>query len=582
MTEQRRLAAIVSADVAGYSRLMGRDESGTLAALKALRREVVDPPIAAHGGRIVKTTGDGLLLEFPSVVDAVRCIIEVQTAMAEKVAAVPEDRRIVFRVGINIGDIIIDGDDIFGDGVNVAARLQEMAPPSGLAVSGRVHEDVEGRLDAVFSDGGVQTLKNIARPIHVWNWTPGSATATSSTSTGLPLPDKPSIAVLPFQNMSSDPEQDYFVDGLVEDIITALSRFKSLFVIARSSSFTYKGKVIDIKQVGRELGVRYVLEGSVRKANNRVRITGQLVESTTGTHIWGDHYDGDLGEIFELQDRVTIDAVGAITPKLEQAEIERTGRKPTESLGAYDCYLRGMASYNFGNNIPEARALFGRAIELDPTYATAHAMAAYCDAMLVTRGLTPDQGLVAKASELACRAEELDRDDANVLARVAWVQAVVVRDLDLAGGLVERALSFNPNLAMAWTVSGWVQMWSGQPDLGIEHFSTAMRLSPLIDLQMGLAWTGAAHAHFMAGRYDKALSIAEKVAQQWQPAAVCRIAAASAALAGHPNRAARFVGLLLDLDPARRVSNLANVLGPYRREDLERYKEGLRLAGLPE
>ena len=289
MTEQRRLAAIVSADVAGYSRLMGRDESGTLAALKALRQEVVDPAIASHGGRIVKTTGDGLLLEFPSVVNAVRCAVEVQTAMADRTAGMAEDRRIAFRVGINIGDIIVEGDDIFGDGVNVAARLQEIAAPGGICISSRVHEDVRDRLDTAFDDGGTQTLKNIARPVQVWRWQPGTAVAPkpAPAPTALPLPDKPSIAVLPFQNMSGDPEQEYFVDGMVEDIITGLSRFKSLFVIARNSSFAYKGKSPDVRQVGRELGVRYVLEGSVRKAGNRLRITAQLIDAASGAHHLG-------------------------------------------------------------------------------------------------------------------------------------------------------------------------------------------------------------------------------------------------------------------------------------------------------
>jgi TolB-like protein/class 3 adenylate cyclase len=299
--EQRRLAAIVAADVVGYSRLMGRDESGTLAALKALRREVIDPPIAAHGGRIVKTTGDGLLLEFPSVVDAVRCVVEVQTAMAAKIADVPEDCRIAFRFGINIGDIIIDGEDIFGDGVNVAARLQEIAPPGGLCVSGRVHDDVRDRLDASFAEMGAQTLKNIARPIPLWSWSPDGMPGASASPTVLALPDKPSIAVLPFENMSRDPEQEYFVDGLVEDIIAGLSRFKSLFVIARNSTFAYKGKSPDIRQVGRELGVRYVLEGSVRKVGNRIRISGQLIDAANATHLWADRFDGALEDVFELQ-----------------------------------------------------------------------------------------------------------------------------------------------------------------------------------------------------------------------------------------------------------------------------------------
>jgi TolB-like protein/class 3 adenylate cyclase len=318
---QRRLAAILAADVAGYSRLMGADEEGTLARLKAHRRDLLDPKIDQHRGRIVKTTGDGLLLEFPRVVNAVRCAVEMQTAFADRVAKIAEDQRIALRIGINLGDMIVDGDDIFGDGVNIAARLQEIAPPGEICISSRVHEDVRDRLDTAFDDCGTQTLKNIVRPVQVWRWQPGATVPAkpADAPTALPLPDKPSIAVLPFQNMSGDPDQEYFVDGLVEEIITALSRFKALFVIARNSSFTYKGRAIDIKQVSRELGVRYVLEGSVRKAANRVRITGQLIESEKGTHIWADRYDGDLSEIFELQDKVALDVVGAITPKLEQA-----------------------------------------------------------------------------------------------------------------------------------------------------------------------------------------------------------------------------------------------------------------------
>src|SRR5215468_6837930 len=341
MTEQRRLAAIVSADVAGYSRLMGQDESGTLAALKAIRQEVVDPAIASHGGRIVKTTGDGLLLEFPSVVNAVRCAIEVQVAMAGRTAELPEDRRIAFRIGINIGDIIVEGDDIFGDGVNVAARLQEIAAPGGICVSIRVHEDVRDRIDTAFDDGGTQTLKNIARPVQVWRWHPG--TAASPIPTPLPLPDKPSIAVLPFQNMSGDPEQEYFADGVVEEIIMALSRFKSLFVIARNSSFAYKGKSPDLRQVGRELGVRYVLEGSVRKAGDRLRITAQLIDTTSGAHIWADRFEGELGDVFAFQDEVTVKVVAAIAPRVERAEIERARRRPSGNTDAYYCYLRGLS-----------------------------------------------------------------------------------------------------------------------------------------------------------------------------------------------------------------------------------------------
>ena len=394
MTEQRRLAAIVSADVAGYSRLMGRDESGTLADLKSIRQEVVDPAIAAHGGRIVKTTGDGLLLEFPSVVNAVRCAVEVQTAMADRTAEVPEDQRLAFRIGINIGDIIVEGDDIFGDGVNVAARLQEIAASGGICISSRVHEDVRDRLDTAFDDGGTQTLKNIARPVQVWRWQPGTVEQPKPAPepTTLPLPDKPSIAVLAFQNMSGDPEQEYFADGMVEEIITALSRIRWLFVIARNSSFMYKGQAAAVKQVGRELGVRYVLEGSVRKGSGQVRVTAQLIEAESATHLWADRFDGSLEDVFDLQDRVASKVAGVIEPTLQATEIRRSRGRPTDDLTAYDLYLRALPTI-FSDTVEEVVAALGlldQAIARDPNYGPALAAAAYCYVQLSDNQVTDD------------------------------------------------------------------------------------------------------------------------------------------------------------------------------------------------
>ena len=346
----RRLAAILAADVVGYSRLMGRDENGTLARLKAHRTERLEPVLARHGGRLVKLTGDGALVEFPSAVDALSAAIEFQQVMAEANEGQPAETAIIFRIGLHLGDLIVDGDDLYGDGVNVAARLEAEAPPGSIVISGDVHNAVAGRLKATFADLGELTLKNIERPVRAFrvqvDGIPAvlSATAPShATEAPLALPDKPSIAVLPFQNMSGDPEQEYFADGIVEDIISALSRFKSLFVIARNSTFAYKGKSLDIRQVGRELGVRYVLEGSVRKAGGRVRITGQLIDSATGAHLWADRFEGSLDDIFELQDQVTASVVGAIAPKLDEAEIERARRKPVENLDAYDLFLRGLA-----------------------------------------------------------------------------------------------------------------------------------------------------------------------------------------------------------------------------------------------
>src|SRR5712692_6055182 len=349
MSQTRRLAAVLAADVAGYSRLMGADEEGTLERLKALRRELVDPKIAEHKGRIVKTTGDGLLVEFASVVDAVRCAVAVQQAMPERNTSVGADSRIELRIGINLGDVIVEGDDLHGDGVNIAARIEALADAGGVFVSNTVHDHVRDRLPFVFEDLGEQQVKNIARPVRVYRVRNiGAKTPSAPAAAALALPDKPSIAVLPFANMSGDPEQEYFADGMVEEIITALSRIRWLFVIARNSSFAYKGKSPDLRQVGRELGVRYVLEGSVRKAGNRVRITGQLIDTTNGAHIWADRFDGALDDIFELQDQVASSVVGTIEPKVRQSEIERAARKPTANLTAYDLYLRALAqSYRF-------------------------------------------------------------------------------------------------------------------------------------------------------------------------------------------------------------------------------------------
>src|SRR5262249_1925644 len=352
---KRRLAAILAADVAGYGRLMGGDDECTLVRLKTDRENLIDPKIKKHRGRVIKIIGDGMLVEFASVVDAVRCAVEIQTEMVERNRAQPEDKRIEFRVGINVGDVIVDGSDIYGDGVNVAGRLEGLAEPGGICVSGRVQEDVQGKVDVTFEDIGDRQLKNIARPVRVYR----VRLNVTAAKAALALPDKPSIAVMPFNNMSGDPEQDYFADGMVEEITTALSRIHWLFVIARNSSFTYKGRAVDVKQVGRELGVRYVLVGSVRKAANRVRITPQLIEAETGVHLWANRFDGTLDDIFELQDQVASGVIGAIEPKLRQFEIERASRKPTESLDAYDLYLRALAlrDKHTDESVPEAISL---------------------------------------------------------------------------------------------------------------------------------------------------------------------------------------------------------------------------------
>jgi TolB-like protein/class 3 adenylate cyclase len=586
---ERRLVAIFAADVEGYSRLMGRDEIATLRALTE-RRQILDGLIASHRGRIANTAGDSVLAEFASAVDAVQCAVEAQAAWAEANDRVPPDRRVKFRIGVHVGDVMVRAGDLFGDGVNIAARLQSSAAADGICISSAAHEQVKKILPLTFVDQGMQYLKNV-EPIRAYAVSvaaePSQAARLADTQTPLALPDKPSIAVLPFTNMSSDPEQDYFADGMVDDIITALSHFKALFVIARNSSFTYKGRAVDVKQVGRELGVRYVLEGSVRKAANRVRITGQLVDTATGAHLWADRFDGGLGDIFDLQDQVTESVVGAIAPAVEKAEIERARRKPTDSLDAYALYLRGLARYyQFGSRQAndEALRLFNSAIELDPDFASAYGRAALCYVWAKTNGWFSDTANeIAEVKRLAQRAAELGKDDAIALAASGHALAYVVRDLGVGAGLIDRALALNSNLAEAWHFGGWVKNWLGEPEAAIERFARAMRLSPL-DPWVTAMRGGTAHAHFFLGRYDEAASWAAMALQDrpdYQPG--LRIAAASNAMAGRLEQAHKAMARLRQLNPALRVSTLKDVRGPYRRaEDLSRYEEGLRRAGLPE
>ena len=451
MPSVRRLTAILAADVAGYSRLMGADEEGTHERLKAHRRDLVDPKIAEHNGRIVKTTGDGMLVEFPSVVDAVRCAVGVQRGMAERNEAIPPEKRIEFRVGINLGDVIAEGEDIFGDGVNVAARLEALAEPGGVFISNTVYDHVRDRLSFGFEDLGEQSVKNIARPVRVYRVRENPASPAKGPGPAspqpLPVPDKPSIAVLPFANMSGDPEQEYFADGMVEEIITALSRVRWFFVIARNSSFTYKGQAIDVKQVGRELGVRYVLQGSVRKAGTRVRITGQLIDALSGTHLWADRFDGSLEDVFDLQDTVASSVAGVIEPALRAAETARSAGRPTNDLTAYDLYLRAYALvWSSARQSPQALRLMEQTIERDPHYGPALAWAAYCCYRLLIDDRSEHRGADAlKGADFARRALEVAGDDPGVLANAAQALAYFGEDIGAMIALVDRALAVNPN-----------------------------------------------------------------------------------------------------------------------------------------
>ena len=584
---ERRLAAILAADVAGSCRLIGIDEEGTLAQLKALRKTLFDPKIAEHHGRIVKNTGDGALVEFASVVDAVRCADEIQRSMAEQNTDVPQDKRIEFRIGIHVGDIIIADDDIFGDGVNIAVRLEGIAEPGGICISDDAHRQIRGKVESTLEDMGSQSLKNIAEPMRAWRVRigPSSSSATKTpteTAQPLALPDKPSIAVLPFENMSGDPEQEYFADGMVEDIITGLSRSKSLFVIARHSTFTYKGKAVDIKHVGRELGVRYVLEGSVRKAGNRVRITGQLVDAATANHIWADRYDSTLEDIFDLQDRVTSSVIAAISPQLERAEIERAQRKPTESLRAYDYYLRALASfYKFTREAHlEALKLTEIASGIDPEFAAAYALGARCYLQRKAFGWSTDAAQERiEARQLARRAIELDQDDPSVLAMAGHVLAYVASEVEEGAALLSRAINLDANLLTARLWSGWVNLWLGNEDVAIEQFKIALRLSPLDPLIFN-AQTGLAFAYFFAGRNEDASSWATTALRQ-QPKFVGAhlVMMACHAMSGQVKEAREVCARAMQLDPTLRISGFT-----YRRrpEDIEKIANAYRIAGMPE
>jgi TolB-like protein/Tfp pilus assembly protein PilF len=581
---ERRLAAILAADVAGYSRLMTADEAGTLARLNQLRTEVIEPKIKQFHGRIVGSAGDSLLIEFGSAVNAVECAVQIQASVAEQNSSFPEIRRMSFRIGVNLGDVIAERDTIYGEGVNIAARLEKLAEPGGVCISRNVHDQVKGKIPYTYAYLGEQRVHNIPHAIQAYKVLPNSSAA--STEPTLPLPDKPSIAVLPFQNMSGDAEQEYFADGMVEEIITALSRFHSLFVIARNSSFTYKGRAVDVKQVGRELGVRYVLEGSIRKAGNRVRITGQLIDCATGTHLWADRFDGGLEDIFDLQEKITTNVVGAIAPKVEQAELQRSKRKPTESLDAYDYYLRGLSAvheWSQAGNI-EAISCFKRAIELDPNFAAAYGFAARCYSQRKAGGwmVNPAHD-TADAERLSRRAAELGWDDALALCTAGVALAFVVGDLDSAMTMTDRAVVLNPNLDLAWHFSGWVKLWSGQAEDAIERFGRAIRLSPNVPHRFTMQDAMAA-ALFVTGRYDEAFR-SSKAALREKPdfiLALC-IGAASAALCGRRAEAQEIIARLLKLAPATRISNVHGKYPELRRpEHFAKLAEGLRKAGLPE
>ena len=584
MPPVRRLTAILAADVAGYSRLMGADEEGTHERLRGHLRDLIEPKIAEHRGRIVKNTGDGFLAEFASVVDAVRCAVGVQQGMAERNAGTPPEKRIEFRVGINLGDVIAEAHDIFGDGVNVAARLEALAEPGGVLVSNTVHDHVRDRLPFVFEDLGEQQVKNIARPVRVYRVRDRAGPAEelfSAPPKPLPLPDKPSIAVLPFANMSSDPEQEFFADGIAEDVITALSRYPSLFVIARNSSFTYKGRAVDVKQVGCELGVRYVLEGSVRTAGNRIRVTGQLVEAETGKHVWAERYDRDLADIFAVQDEITEAVTIATAPAIAAAEQQRAMRKQPGSLDAWAAYQRGL--WHLGqataNDYKLAENFFRQAIELDRNFPDSYcglAMTELRSAVIFrTRGLAEAQ---RSAERLARFSVALDGN--NAFAHSCLSFALFARG-DHRGALAaaDRALALSPNLASGYFQRGTTLIYSGRPQEGLRDLQTSLRLEPrgsnfaqsLYHMVIGFYYSRA---------YDQAVEAAEHLIRSFPeyPPSYRWLAAAYGQL-GRTAEAKEALGKALAIAPVP-FEPFGRPRAAWRRpEDLAHLLEGLRKAG---
>jgi adenylate cyclase len=588
MAETRKIAAILAADVVGFSRMASADEDRTLARLRALRAELIDPTVAGQNGRVFKRTGDGVLIEFRSVVEAVRCAIEVQDAMIERNVGMPVDQRIEFRVGIHLGDVVEEADgDLMGDGVNIAARLEGIAAPGVICLSEDAYRQVKSRLDLAVSDLGPTKLKNIAEPIRAYALQVGVAAkpkpaSPPAASARLALPDKPSIAVLPFQNMSGDPEQEYFADGMVEDITTGLSRIKWLFVIARNSSFVYKGKAIDVRQAGRELGVRYILEGGVRKAGQRLRVTAQLVEAETGSHLWADKFDGELKDVFELQDQITDRVVGTVEPSLRKSEIERTRHKRPDSLEAYDLFLRALPYLTVLSpaNLPTAAQYLKDALDFEPDYATAHAHLAWCHQIGCFHSGGFGEADKTEGLRHARIATTAEVDDATALAVGALVIGLLAHDWDAAFNAIERALSVNPSSSAAYHHGAFLYALNGQSVTGATYARRALRLSPFDPL--------AYHAHMaltfaaiQEGRYDEAAAHGAKLAQV-SPNFGSHVVtyAVALALAGRMEEARLVCVRALEVEPSWSISMGRSVgTAPALAEKMN---AGCRLLGLPE
>lgn len=575
---ERKLAAILAADIAGYSRLMGVDEAGTARSLRE-HRLAIDPIVAHHRGRIVKTTGDGVLLEFPSIVVAVECALAIQKVMAERNVQVPWDRRMLFRIGINLGDVLVEDNDILGDGVNIAARLEGIADAGGICISESSYQQVRDKLDIRFEDIGEQHLKNIMRPVRAYRVLPGLVPGLSR-EVALALPDKPSIAVLPFQNMSDDPEQEHFADGITEDITTALSQLHWFFVIARNSSFAYKGKVADVRVIARELGVRYVLEGSVRKSGDRLRITAQLIDAMTGNHIWAQRYNREIADIFELQDEITSKVVAAIEPQLYAAEDHRAKRKLPGSLDAWDCVARGLSLIlkMTKDDNAAARALLEQAIEIDPRYAQAYSLLAFSLSLANSWGWQSSESVLMPAWDAAQKAIRLDME--NPWAHLALGHVHRQRlELQDAVAAFQNAIALNPNFAFAHTHLGLALCFLGRSDEALAELDMAERLSPR-DFQAGLNGIGRAIACFIAGRYGEGVEFARMaVRQSPDTAGAHHMVVVNCALAGALTEARAALQALKRLEPDLSLETL-DVAVYAREDDRRRYRQAFCLAGL--
>ena len=574
----RKLAAILAADIAGYSRLMGLDEAGTARSLRE-HRLAIDPIVASHRGRIVKTAGDGILLEFPSIVAAVECALSIQMVMAERNAELPQDRRMLFRIGINVGDVLVEDDDILGDGVNVAARLESIAEPGGICISESAYQQVRDKLDIRFEDIGEQHFKNITRPVRAYRVLPGLAPGLSCEAAPA-LPDKPSIAVLPFRNMSDDPEQEHFADGITEDITTALSQLHWFFVIARNSSSAYKGKVADVRAIARELGVHYVLEGSVRKSGDRLRITAQLIDAMTGNHNWAQRYNRELADIFELQDEITSKVVATIEPQLYAAEDHRAKRKSPESLDAWDCVTRGLSLIMkmTKDDNAAARKLLEKAIVIDPHYAQAFSLLAFSLSLANSWGWQSSESVLMPAWDAAQRAIRLDME--NPWAHLA-LGHVHRQRLELQDAVAEfqSAIALNPNFAFAHTHLGLALCFLGRGDEALAELDMAERLSPR-DFQAGLNSIGRAIACFIAGRYGEGAEFARKaVRQSPDTAGAHHMVVVNSALSGAVAEARSALQALKRLEPDLSLETL-DVAVYAREDDRRRYRQAFCVAGL--